>query len=64
MNKEILQVDRKTLFSIKIFLLILDIIALILLFFQIKLQEVSYSLHTLLVIINIIILILKPRSLN
>ena len=62
MNKEFLQIDMKTLKSLKIFIILLDILAGILLVLQIKMNSISYALHILLILLNIIILILKPKK--
>ena len=62
MNKEFLQIDMKTLKSLKIFIILLDILAGILLVLQIKMNSISYALHILLILLNIIIFILKPKK--
>lgn len=59
MDKELERI-KKNLKFYKAFLILIDIVALILLFFQIKLDDVSYYSYILLIICNLIIFLIKP----
>ena len=57
-----LYISSTNLKKIRIGIIALDVFAVLLLIFQIIFNEISYFIHILLIILNIIVFIIKPEK--
>lgn len=62
MNKDTFRLDKKTIRSFRISVIILDVFAIFLLILQILFNQKSYVIHIILVFLNIIVFLLKPKK--
>ena len=58
-NKELERI-KKTLKTFKIAIILIDILALAILFIQIKMKDVAYYSYILLIICNLVVFLIKP----
>lgn len=58
-NKELERI-KNTFKSFKIAIILIDILALVILFIQIKMKEVAYYSYILLIICNLVVFLIKP----
>lgn len=60
-DKEEIERRKRNFKMFRIVMAIIDVLALIILFFQIKLEEVSYYSYVLLIICNILVFFINPN---
>lgn len=62
MNKEYFKLDKKTVRSFRVSVIVLDVFAIFLLIMQIMFNHVTYVVHIMLLILNIVVFLLKEKK--